>query len=79
MYEFQVWWQAEMLKPNIQVSIILTQFTAKFGSILHDWWISLQEYRQNLFIQMPDINQALYLLYDEFCVLPHLYENQARE
>ena len=79
MYEFQAWLQAEMLKPNAQVSTVLTQFIARFGGILRDWWITLQEYRQNLFIQMPDINQALYLLYDEFCGLPHLYENQVRE
>ncbi|XP_031260246.1 triosephosphate isomerase, cytosolic-like [Pistacia vera] len=78
MYEFEAWLQAEMLKPNAQVSTDLTQFSARFGGILRDWWISLGEYIQALFIQIPDFNQALYLLYDEFCRLPHLYEDQFR-
>ena len=69
MFEFQAWLQTEMLKPNAQVSQVLTQFTTRLAGILREWWNSLGQYRQMQFIQMTDINQALYLIYNEFCGL----------
>ncbi|GMN46238.1 hypothetical protein TIFTF001_015424 [Ficus carica] len=54
-------------KPHAQTKEILLDFASRFTGILSDWWISLGEYRQLMFLQTESIEAALSQLYAEFC------------
>ncbi|GMN49499.1 hypothetical protein TIFTF001_018659 [Ficus carica] len=65
--EFKAWLILEVQKPNAQSRQILLQFVSRFVGILQDWWMSLREYKQLMFLQTKSVEGALPQLYSEFC------------
>ncbi|GMN66642.1 hypothetical protein TIFTF001_035709 [Ficus carica] len=49
--ELKAWLILKVQKPNAQSCQILLQFVSRFVGILQDWWMSLGEYRQLMFLQ----------------------------
>ena len=45
---------------------VLISFAYRFIGTLQDWWIELGEYRQLQFLQMPNVESALRLVFLEF-------------
>ncbi|GMN18942.1 hypothetical protein TIFTF001_046875 [Ficus carica] len=65
-------------KPNAQSRQILLDFVSRFAGILQDWWMSLGEYRQLIFLQTNSVEGALAQLYSEFCGEENQIVEQAR-
>ncbi|GMN67565.1 hypothetical protein TIFTF001_036628, partial [Ficus carica] len=65
--EFKAFLFLQIQKPHAQTREILLDFASRFTGILSDWWISLGEYRQLMFLQTESIEAALSQLYAEFC------------
>ncbi|GMN28523.1 hypothetical protein TIFTF001_041183 [Ficus carica] len=65
--EFNAFLFLQVQKPNSQIGKILLDFVSRFTGILYDWWISLGEYRQLMFLQTESIKITLSQLYTEFC------------
>ncbi|GMN47840.1 hypothetical protein TIFTF001_017025 [Ficus carica] len=76
--EFKAFLVLQIQKPNSQSGAILLNFVSRFVEILQDWWMSLGEYRQLIFLQTESVEGALAQLYSEFCVEENQIVEQAR-
>ncbi|GMN72833.1 hypothetical protein TIFTF001_055283, partial [Ficus carica] len=65
--EFKAFLFLQVQKPHSQPREILLDFASRFTGILYDWWVSLGEYKQLMFLQTESIEAALSQLYAEFC------------
>ncbi|GMN71572.1 hypothetical protein TIFTF001_055167, partial [Ficus carica] len=65
--EFKAFLFLQVQKSHSQPREILLDFASRFTGILYDWWVSLGEYRQLMFLQTESIEAALSQLYAEFC------------
>ncbi|GMN65887.1 hypothetical protein TIFTF001_034955 [Ficus carica] len=66
-HEFKAFLFLQVQKPHSQPREILLDFASRFTGILYDWWVSLGEYKQLMFLQTESIEAALSQLYAEFC------------
>ncbi|KAH9780668.1 hypothetical protein KPL71_008167 [Citrus sinensis] len=56
LQELSAWLDLQMVKPDAELSVVLKEFVSRFTGSLHDWFDSLGQYRQLLYLQHPTVS-----------------------
>ncbi|KAH9671224.1 hypothetical protein KPL70_017279 [Citrus sinensis] len=56
----------QMVKPDAELSTVLKEFVSRFTGSLRDWFDSLGQYRQLLYLQHPTVSAALMDIHSQF-------------
>ncbi|KAH9698092.1 hypothetical protein KPL71_023879 [Citrus sinensis] len=66
LQELSAWLDLQMVKPDVELSAVLKEFVSRFTGSLRDWFDSLGQYRQLLYIQHPTVSAALMDIHSQF-------------
>ncbi|KAH9716976.1 hypothetical protein KPL71_021655 [Citrus sinensis] len=66
LQELSAWLDLQMVKPDAELSAVLKEFVSRFTGSLHDWFDSLGQYRQLLYLQHPTVSAALMDIHSQF-------------
>ncbi|KAH9752123.1 hypothetical protein KPL71_014574 [Citrus sinensis] len=66
LQELSAWLDLQMVKPDAELSAVLKEFVSRFTGSLRDWFDSLGQYRQLLYLQHPTVSAALMDIHSQF-------------
>ncbi|KAH9671163.1 hypothetical protein KPL70_017250 [Citrus sinensis] len=66
LQELSAWLDLQMVKPDAELSTVLKEFVSRFTGSLRDWFDSLGQYRQLLYLQHPTVSAALMDIHSQF-------------
>ncbi|KAH9680135.1 hypothetical protein KPL71_026431 [Citrus sinensis] len=66
LQELSAWLDLQMVKPDAELSAVLKEFVSRFTGSLRDWFESLGQYRQLLYLQHPTVSAALMDIHSQF-------------
>ncbi|KAH9698107.1 hypothetical protein KPL71_023885 [Citrus sinensis] len=66
LQELSAWLDLQMVKPDAELSAVLKEFVSWFTGSLRDWFDSLEQYRQLLYLQHPTASAALMDIHSQF-------------
>ncbi|KAH9657947.1 hypothetical protein KPL70_023285 [Citrus sinensis] len=66
LQELSAWLDLQMVKPDAKLSTVLKEFVSRFTGSLRDWFDSLGQYRQLLYLQHPTVSAALMDIHSQF-------------
>ncbi|KAH9780554.1 hypothetical protein KPL71_008122 [Citrus sinensis] len=66
LQELSAWLDLQMVKPDAELSAVLKEFVSRFTGSLRDWFDSLGQYRQLLYLQYPTVSAALMDIHSQF-------------
>ncbi|KAH9671284.1 hypothetical protein KPL70_017310 [Citrus sinensis] len=66
LQELFAWLDLQMVKPDAELSTVLKEFVSRFTGSLRDWFDSLGQYRQLLYLQHPTVSAALMDIHSQF-------------
>ncbi|KAH9657962.1 hypothetical protein KPL70_023291 [Citrus sinensis] len=64
--KLSAWLDLQMVKPDAELSTVLKEFVSRFTGSLRDWFDSLGQYRQLLYLQHPTVSAALMDIHSQF-------------
>ncbi|KAH9752176.1 hypothetical protein KPL71_014597 [Citrus sinensis] len=76
--EMSAWIDLQMLRTGATTQSVLREFATRFTGALRDWFDSLGQYRQQQFVDLPEVSSALAVLHDQFLGDPSAVFEAAR-